>query len=153
MDLADARATARLERWTTLDLCDRLVLFGFAPELRRRNGLSWVCIAPLARLDLRLGRAAAGNGEVYALGSRFRLDELTDDEGWAALRLLAERRFGGRAVPRDDLAAAKWLASVAMARWLDVAPPPLNDPGLVERFLDAWGDPYLLRRREGQPVR
>jgi len=51
---------------------------------------------------------------------------------------LQERRFGGRAVLRDDMAATKWLALQAVARWLDVGPPPLNDNNLVERFPDAY---------------
>jgi hypothetical protein len=152
MDLAEVRPTAWMDRWTVLDLGDQLTLFGFAPELRRRSGLSWMRSAALVRLDLRVGRAITEDGEVYGLGRRFRLDDLTDEEGWAALQLLAERRFGGRMVPHDDLAAAKWLASQAMARWLDVAPPPRNDHGLVERFLDAYGELYLARWRDQQPV-
>jgi hypothetical protein len=152
MDLVEVRPTAWMDRWTVLDCGGQLALFGFAPELRRRSGLSWVRSAPLVRLDLRLGRAMTEDGIVYGLGRRFRLEDLTDEEGWAALRLVTERRFGGSAVPRDDLAAAKWLASQAMARWLDVAPPPRNDQGLVERFLDAYGELYLLRRRNRQPA-
>jgi hypothetical protein len=90
---------------------------------------------------------------IYGLGRRFRLEDLTDEEGWAALQLLMERRFGGRSVPRDDLAAAKWLAARAMARWLDIGPPPpRQDPGLVERFLMAYGELYLRLRRDRQPV-
>ena len=152
MDLAEVGPTAWMDRWTVLDLGDQLALFGFAPGLRRRSGLSWVRSAPLVQLDLRLGRAMTEDGAVYGLGRRFRLEDLTDEEGWAALQLLMERRFGGRAVPRDDLAAAKWLASQAMARWLDVAPPPRNDHGLVERFLDAYGELYLACRRNRQPA-
>jgi hypothetical protein len=148
MDLAEVKPTAWMDRWTVLDFCDQLALFGFAPELRRRSGLSWVRSAPL----VRLGRAVTEDGVIYGLGRRFRLDDLTDAEGWAALQLLLERRFGGRAVPRDDLAAAKWLAARAMARWLDVVPPSPEDPGLVERFLDAYGEFYLARRRDRQPA-
>jgi hypothetical protein len=152
MDLAEVRPTAWMDRWTMLDFCDQLVLFGFAPELRRRSGLCWVRSAPLVRVDLRLGRALTEDGLVYGLGRRFRLDDLTDEEGWAALQLLVERSFGGRAVPRDNLAAAKWLASQVMARWLDVTPPPINDHGLVERFLDPYRELYLARRRDRQPA-
>ncbi|MCB4825603.1 hypothetical protein [Roseicella aerolata] len=152
MDLAEVRPTAWMDRWTVLDLGDGLALFGFAPELRRRSGLSWMRSAPLVRLDLRLSLAMTEGGIVYGLGRRFRLEDLTDEEGWAALQLLAERWFGGRVVPRDDLAAAKWLASQAMVRWLDVAPPPMKDHGLVERFLDAYGEVYLARRRNRQPA-
>jgi hypothetical protein len=152
MDLAEVRPTAWMDRWTVLDFCDQLALFGFAPELRRRSGLSWVRSAPLVRLDLRFGRAITEDGVVYGLGRRFRLDDLTDEEGWAALQLQLERRFGGRAVPPDDLAAAKWLATRAMARWLDVVPPSRNDHSLVERFLDAYGELYLARRRDRQPA-
>ncbi len=152
MELVDVRPTAWMDRWTVLDFCDQLALFGFVPELRRRSGLSWVRSAPLIQLDLRLGRAVTEDHVVYGLGHRFRLDDLTDEEGWAALRLLVERRVGGRAVPRDDLAAAKWLASQAMARWLDVAAPPPKDNGLLERFLDAYGELYMKRRRDRQPA-
>ena len=40
MDLAEVRPMAWMDRWTVLDFCDQLALFGFAPELRRRTGLS-----------------------------------------------------------------------------------------------------------------
>ena len=131
MDLVEVRPTAWMDRWTVLDFGDQLALFGFAPALRRRSGLSWVRSASLVQLDLRPGRAMTKDGIVYGLGRRFRLNDLTDEEGWAALRLVTERRFGGSAVPRDDLAAAKWLASQTTAHWLDIAPPPRNDQGLV----------------------
>src|SRR3954463_9768691 len=73
MDLVEVRPTAWMDRWTVLDLGDQLALFGFAPELRRRSGLSWVRSAALVRLDLRLGRAMTEDGIVYGLGRRFRL--------------------------------------------------------------------------------
>lgn len=152
MQAGEGWPTAWMERWTVLDCGDQLALFGFVPELRRRSGLSWLHSAPLLRLEPRRGRALTEDGAVYGLGRRFRLAELTDEEGWAALRLATERRFGGASLPRDDLAAAKWLASRSMARWLDVAPPPANDQSLVERFLDAYGALYQLRRADRQPA-
>src|SRR4051794_1300946 len=42
MDLVEVRPTAWMDRWTVLDCGGQLALFGFAPELRRRSGLSWV---------------------------------------------------------------------------------------------------------------
>jgi hypothetical protein len=147
MGLADAWATIWMERWTVLDLGDYLGLFGFAFEYQKRSGLSWMRSAPLVELDQRAGKARTEDGQVYGLGRRFSLDELTDEEGWAALQLLVERRFGGLAMPRDDVAAAKWLASRKMARWLSVDPPPKHDHGLVERFLMAYGELYLSVRQ------
>jgi hypothetical protein len=83
------------------------------------------------QLDLRPGRATTKDRIVYGFGRRFRLNDHTDEEGWAALRLRTERRLGGSAVPRNDLAAAKWLTFRTAGHWLDVTPPPQNDQGLV----------------------
>ncbi|WP_277751904.1 hypothetical protein [Dankookia rubra] len=40
MDLVEVRPTAWMDRWTVLDCGGPLALFGFAPGLRRRSGLS-----------------------------------------------------------------------------------------------------------------
>ena len=65
MDSIEVRPTAWMDRWTVLDCGDQLALFGFAPQLRRRSGLSWVRSAPLVRLDLRLGRAMTEDGQQF----------------------------------------------------------------------------------------
>jgi hypothetical protein len=104
MDVVEVRPTAWMDRWRVPDFGDHLTRVAAAkrPVLGAER-------FPV-QLDLRPGRAMTEDRIVYGLGRRFRLNDHTDEEGWAALRLRTERRLGGSAVPRDDLAAAKWLA-------------------------------------------
>lgn len=125
MDLVEVRPTVWMDRWRVPDFGDHLTRVAAAkrPVLGAER-------FPV-QLDLRPGRAMTEDRIVYGFCRRCRLDDHTDEEGWAALRLRTERRLGGSAVPRDDLTAAKWLALQTAAHGLDIAPPPWNDQGLV----------------------